>query len=170
MFISSSISNYFLAKIKSSARQQSFINWNDSSEIVIIVFDNHLNHLVNFLENCKKDNISTHVIIISNGKKKIELNYSCHHTVLTDKQFNIWGFLKKDLTVDFKESNFDLLINLGTSTQMKSLSLSKLINAKCKIGRFKHNVFDMIIESEHQLTDITFLEQVIIYLKMIKKN
>ena len=169
MIFVKSIADYLLSKIESRRKHNQFTNWYHLSKIVIIAFENQLNDLVEFLGNCSTDKIATHVVIILNGKEIKKQNCPFEYTIFNKKQFNIWGFPKKDFMSNFHNQNFDLLINLGTENQVKSLALSKLISANCKIGHFKHNVFDMTIEREYPLTDSEFLKQVIVYLKMIKR-
>lgn len=164
------ITNYLLSKIEGRSKHKQFINWYHLSQIVIIAFENQLNDLSEFLKNCSTDKIAVNVVIILNGKEQKSKNYQFEHTILNKKQFNIWGFPKTDFISKFNNHNIDLLINLGAENQIKSLALSKLINANCKIGHFQNNVFDISIESEYPLSNSEFLKQVIVYLKMIKRH
>lgn len=170
MIFVKSIADYLLSKIEGRSKHNQFINWYHLSKIVIIAFDNQLNDLSEFLKNCSTDKIAVNVMIILNGKEQKSQNYPFEHTILNNKQFNIWGFPKTDFMSKFNNHNIDLLINLGSENQIKSLALSKLMDANCKIGHFQNNVFDITIESELPLTNSEFLKQVIVYLKMIKRH
>jgi len=62
----------------------------------------------------------------------------------------------------------DALINLGDAEQIKTLAISKLVTAKCKISHFQNSIFDISIDGDQTNNPSKFLEQVIVYLHMIK--
>lgn len=166
------ISTFILSKKESrpgvTKVVKQFFSWNQISKILIVVYDNQLSDIVDFINACKKDNISVHVAIIYNGKIEHAPKPNFDHTILDKKQFSFFKIPNEDSLQKLNSQSFDVLINLGTHGQIQSLALSKLVAAKCKISNFQNPIFDITIESENTVNSSNYLKQVIVYLNMIK--
>lgn len=162
------IFSYLLNSKDSSNNQKQFVNWNQLSTILIIAYDNQLSNCVDFINACKKDNISINVVVIYEGKIEQAPQPNFEHVLLDKKQFNFIGIPKEEALQKLNSKTVDCLINLGEEGQLKALGLSKLVGAKCKIGNFKNTIFDITIEETQSKNASYFLQQVIVYLNMIK--
>ena len=145
-----------------------FLNWNQVSTVLIISYDNQLADIVEFINTCKKDGISVQVIIIYEGKPEHAQKPHFGHIIFDKKQFNFFGIPTEAGLKKINPDSFDVLINLGDSHQIKSLGLSKLLTSKCKISSFRNPVFDLSIDSDKTLYISNYLNQVVVYLNMIK--
>jgi hypothetical protein len=164
------IATYLLSLKESPKVNKQFFSWNQISKILIIAHHNQLSDIVEFINMCKKDSIITHVAVINEGKAEQAPKPHFEHTMIDKKQFSFFDIPHHSMVQKLNTHNFDVLINLGNSGQQKALSLSKLVSSKCKISRFQHPFFDITIEGDGTLNNHTFLQQVIVYLKMIKTN
>jgi len=164
------IATYLLSLKESPKVKKQFFSWNQISKILIIAHHNQLSDIVEFINICKKDSIAAHVAVINEGKAEQAAKPHFEHTMIDKKQFSFFDLPYQALVQKLNTHNFDVLINLGNINQQKALSLSKLVNAKCKIGRFQQPLFDLTIEGDGTHNNLTFLQQVIVYLKMIKTN
>ncbi len=145
-----------------------FLNWSQLSNVLIIARDNQLSNVVDFINACKKDHIFVHVAVIYDGKPEQTPKPNFDHTILNKKQFNFFGLPNEQAIRSLSSKPIDALINLGSSEQIKTFALSKLLSAKCKIGSFQNSVYDISIDMDASQNVSKFLEQVIVYLHMIK--
>jgi hypothetical protein len=162
------ISNYLLSKKESPKGNKQFLNWNQLSNVLVIAHENQLTNVVDFVNTCKRDNISVYVAIIYDGKPEQTPKPNFEHTILDKKQFNVFGLPNIQLIKKISVKPIDVLINLGNRQQIKSLAISKFVAAKCKISQFQNTIFDISINGDHTTSVSNFLEQVIVYLKMIR--
>ncbi len=162
------ISNYLLSSKDSPKTTRQFVSWNQLSNVLIIAYDNQLANVVEFINACKKDSINVQVAIIYDGKPEQAPKPHFDHVIIDAKQFNFFRIPKEETISKLSSKPLDVLINLGSSEQTKSLALSKLIPAKCKISNFQNNIFDISIDSDKNLGSSDYLKQVVVYLNMIK--
>jgi hypothetical protein len=165
-----SIANYLLSSKESAKGNKQFLSWNQLSTVLIIAYDNQLSNVVDFINACKKDNVKVHVAVIFDGKPEQTPKPNFEHTILDKKQFNFFGLPTEQAIQTLSLKPIDALINLGDVEQIKTLALSKLVTAKCKISHFQNPIFDISIDGDKTSNTSQFLEQVIVYLHMIKTN
>lgn len=162
------IADWILSKKNNHTTQKQFLNWGQIKSIFIIATDNQLSNLVDFINTCKKDNIHIHVAIIFDGKIEQAPNPNFEHTIVGKTQFNALGLPKEQLINQFNHTTIDVLINFCNQDNIKALAISKLLTAKCKIAKFEHQINDISIAVDKTLNSNEFLNQVIVYLQMIK--
>lgn len=168
MSIKNNITSFLLSKKESPKVVKQFFTWNQISKILVVAYDNQLSDIVDFINTCKKDKIFVHVAIIYNGKPEHTPKPHFEHTILDKKQFSFFNIPEENSLQKLNSTAFDVLINLGTSEQLQSLTLSKLVAAKCKISKFQNSIYDIAIESDETINSSNYLKQVIVYLNMIK--
>jgi hypothetical protein len=161
------ISVFLLSKKESPKTIHQFVSWNQLSKVLIVSYDNQLSSIVDFINTCQKDKVSVHVAVIYSGKLEQAPKPHFDHTIFDNKQFSFFK-MPTDSALQKLSGSFDLLINLGNEEQIKSLTLSKLIPAKCKIAAFENSVFDLTINGDKTMNISDFLKQVVVYLNMIK--
>jgi hypothetical protein len=170
MSLINSISAYLLSKKESPMAVKQFFTWTQLNKVLIICYDNQLDELTNFIKTCKTDNISVYVAIIYKGKIEQAPSPNFKHTIVDQKQFSFFKIPTPFILKNLNTRAFDLIINIGNQNQMRALSLSKLVYAKCKIANFQNPVFDITINKDNLTNNSDFLKQVIVYLNMIKTN
>ena len=168
MSLLNNISNFLLSKKESPKSAKHFVPWNKLSNVLIIAFDNQLSNVVNFINACQKENIKVHVAVIYDGKPEQTPKPNFDHSILDKKQFNFFELPNEGIIKMLNSKQFDTLINLGSDEQIKTLALSKLVSAKCKISHFRNPIFDISIDGDKTNNTTLFLEQVIVYLNLIK--
>lgn len=168
MSLLNNISNWLLSSKESPKRNKQFLNWSQLSNVLIIAQENQLSNVVDFINACKKDNIYIHVAVVYDGKPEQTPKPNFDHTILDKKQFNFFGLPNEQAVQSLSLKPVDALINLGNIEQIKTFALSKLIPAKCKISSFQNSIFDISIDVDASQNVSKFLEQVILYLHMIK--
>ncbi|MES2516217.1 MAG: hypothetical protein V4580_18825 [Bacteroidota bacterium] len=161
------ISNYLLSKKEGQKTAHQFVSWNQLSKVLIVAYDNQLSGIVDFINTCQKDKISVHVAVIYDGKPEHAPKPHFEHTIFDNKQFSFFK-IPTDASLQKLNATYDVLINLGTEEQIKSLALSKLTPAKCKIGGFENAAFEITINSDKTMNSADYLKQVVVYLNMIK--
>lgn len=167
MHVLNSIASLLLSKRNAPILEKRFLNWTQIKKIAIVAFDNQLSHLVDFINTCQTNNIQVSVFVIYNGKPELAPKPQFNHLIITKEQFSIFQ-LPKDSVLQSVQSTFDVLINLGTQEQIQALSISKLLPSHCRIANFENHIFDLSIQSEKMMNPTDFLQQVIVYLNMIK--
>jgi hypothetical protein len=170
MSLINTISSYLLSKKESPEIVKQFFSWNQLNKILIICYDYQLDELTDFLKTSKTDNISVYVAIIYKGKIEQAPSPNFKHTIVDQKQFSFFKIPTPFILKNLNTKAFDLIINIGSQNQMRALSLSKLVYAKCKIANFQNPIFDIIINKDNLTNNSDFLKQVIVYLNMIKTN
>jgi|GEM_PF-1475697 len=165
------IATYLLSKKESrlglTKVTKQFFSWNKISKIVIIAYDNQLSELIEFINACKKDNITVQVAIIYAGKPEQASNPSFEHIILDKKKFSLFQLPTDEALNQVTTTTYDVLINLGNSDQFQALALSKLMTAKCKIARYQNANFEITIDSNKTTKISDYLNQVVVYLNMI---
>ena len=162
------ISNWLISRKETAKSTKQFLNWSQLSNVMLIAYDHQLSNCVDFINACKKDNIHVRLAIISEGKPEHAPKPDFDYLILDKKQFTFFGMPKDEVILKLSSKPIDALINLCDEKQMKAFALSKLIPAKCKIGSFENEVFEMTINSEKTMNSTDYLKQVIVYLNMIK--
>ena len=157
-----------ISKQDDSKTHKQFLNWSQVKSVIVIAYDNQLADIVEYINTCKKDNIQIIVAIIYNGKPEQAPKPHFDHQVLDKKQFNFFEIPAFEILEKLNARHADILINLGSSGQIKSLALSKMLKTKCKISNFQDAIFDISIDSDKTLNISKFLQQVVVYLNMIK--
>ena len=168
MSIINNISTFLLSQKESPKTTKQFVPWSQLSNVVIVAYDNQLSNCVDFINVCKKDNIEVLVAVIYEGKPEQAPMPSFEYVLLNKKQFNFFGLPITDAIQKLSLKPIDVLINLGNDEQIKSLALSKLMAAKCKVGAFESPVFEITINSDKTMNSSDYLKQVVVYLNMIK--
>ncbi len=168
MSLINTISSYLLSQKESPETVKQFFSWNQLNKILIICYDSQLDELTNFIKTCKTDNISVYVAIIYKGKLVQAPSPNFKHTIVDQKQFSFFKIPTPFILKNLNTKAFDLIINIGSQNQMRALSLSKLVYAKCKIANFQNPVFDITINKDNLTNNSDFLKQVVVYLNMIK--
>lgn len=164
------ISKWFISKKVAPIVTKQFVNWNQLSTVLIIAYEHQLSNSEDFINVCKKDNIDVLVAMIFDGKPEQAPKPNFDHLILDKKQFSLFGLPKDECLQKLNMKTSDVLINLGNHEQLKALALTKLSNAKCKIGSFDNPVFDITINTDKTANSSEFLKQVIVYLNMIKPS
>lgn len=170
MSLLNNIATYLLSKKESPKVTKQFFSWNKISKIIIIAYDNQLSELVDFINTCKKDNISVQVVILYFGKPENAPKPSFEHILLDKKNFSLFHLPTDEALNQVNTTTYDVLINLGDSEQLQALALSKLVAAKCKISRFQNSNFEITIDSNKTTHISEYLKQVVVYLNMIKTS
>ena len=142
--------------------------WSQLTKVLILAYDNQLSNVVNFINACQKENIKVHVAVIYDGKPEQTPKPNFDHSILDKKQFNFFGIPNQGAIQILNSKQFDTLINLGNDEQIKSLAISKLVTAKCKISHFQNPIFDISIDYDKTINSSNYLKQVVVYLNMIK--
>lgn len=168
MSLITNISNWLISRKESPKASKQFLNWSQLGEALIIAYDNQLANVVEFVNTCQKDNIHVQVAVIYDGKPEQAPKPHFDHVILDRKQFSFFRIPKEEVISRLSTKPLDILVNMGASGQTKSLALSKLVPAKCKISNFQDPVFDLSIDSDKNLGSSDYLKQVIVYLNMIK--
>ncbi|MES2567878.1 MAG: hypothetical protein V4565_13480 [Bacteroidota bacterium] len=167
MSIIKQISNWILSKKELKKSLKQFLNWSQLSHVLLIAQDNQLSNCKDFINACKEHNIYVRVAVIFDGKLEMAPKPDFDHMILDKKQFSFWGLPKEECLRELNSKPIDVLINLADYKQTKAFALSKLIPAKCKIGNFENDVFDITINSDKTIKSSDYLKQVIVYLNMI---
>lgn len=162
------ISKWLISKKDAPSSNQQFLNWGQLSNVLIVAYDYQLSNCVDFLNACEKDKIHVLVAIIVEGKTEHAPKPDFDHLIIDKKQFSFFGLPTEACFQKLNVKPVDALINLGNSEQLKALALSKLLSAKCKIGSFQSQIFDITIIGDKTMNSSDFLKQVIVYLNMIK--
>ena len=160
------ISNYLLANKTAPKTKKQFLNWLQIKSIVIIAYDNQLADVADFINRCNQSTISVFVIVIYDGKPENAPNLSFEYELLSKKQFNWFYIPTEEILKKVNQKQYDALINLSSSNQLKAKALSKLISATCKVGKYEDAIFDVSIVTDKNPNE--FLEEVYTYLNMIK--
>lgn len=168
MSLLNSISLWMISQKESSQFNKQFLNWAQLSNVLIIAYDNQLSNSVEFINACKKDNINLQVAIIYDGKPEHAPKPHFDHVILDKKQFSFFKIPKDEAIAKLSAKPIDVLINMGSAEKIKSLALSKMIPAKCKISSFQNENFDFIIDADKTMNSSGYLKQVVVYLNMIK--
>ncbi len=168
MSLINNIATWLLSSKESPKSNNQFLNWGQLSNVVIVAYDNQLSNCVDFINTCKKANIEVLVAIIYDGKPEQAPMPSFEYLLLDKKQFNFFGLPNVDTIQKLSLKPIDVLINLGNEEQIKSLALSKLVAAKCKVGNFENPIFEITINSDNTMNTSDYLKQVVVYLNMIK--
>lgn len=147
-----------------------FLNWKQVRQVLVIGYDNQLADIVEFINTCKQDGIQVQVAVIYNGKAEQAPKPHFDHVILDKKQFSFLGMPSSECIQKLNARPADVLIDLGNDSQIKALALSKLLVAKCKISSFQNDIFDLSIDSEKTLHVSHYLQQVVVYLNMIKNG
>lgn len=168
MSLLQNISNWLLSKKESPKINKQFVSWNQLSKVMIIAYDNQLSELVDFVTACEKENKKVKVAVIYNGKPEQAPKPPFSHVLLDKKQFSFFNIVNDAFLQSMNHESYDILVNLGKENDLKSLSLSKLTKASCKIANFEHPIFDMSIDVDKSNNSHQFLKQVMVYLQMIK--
>lgn len=168
MSIINNISNFILSKKESPIITKQFLNWNQLSNVILVAYDHQLSNCVDFINACKNDKISVTVAVIYDGKPEQAPKPNFDHLILDKKQFSLFALPKDEYLKKLNIKTSDVLINLGNHEQLKAFALTKLSQAKCKIGNFESPVFDITINTDKTVNSSEFLKQVIVYLNMIK--
>lgn len=145
-----------------------FVHWNNVSSVLVLAYDNHLSDIAEFVNTCTKSNKYVLVAFVFDGKPEQVPNPNFAHLSLDKKQFTFFHLPTEEVLQKLGSTVFDVMIHVGDDDQIKTLSLSQLVPAKCKISNFKNPIFDLTIESDKPLAVSDFLEQVVLYLNMIK--
>jgi hypothetical protein len=170
MPLKSKIAHWLLSSKEHNGSKKQFLNWNQLKNVCLIVYDNQLSNIVDFINTCKKDNIDVNVIIIYEGKPELAPKPNFNHIILDKKHFSLFGIPNETTEKKVNGNSIDALINICKPNHIKAIALTKLISARCKIGNFQSDFFDIIIDGEQTKNEFQFLEQVIVYLHMIKNN
>ena len=168
MSLLNNIANWLLASKESPKTNKQFLNWSQLFNALIVAHDNQLSNVVDFVNACKKDNINVQVAVIFEGKPEQAPKPNFEHTILDKKQFSFFGLPNAEAIQKLNHKSIDLLVNLGSPEQTKAQALAKLLPAKCKVSSFQNEVYDISIDGETTKNVSKFLEQVIVYLQMIK--
>jgi hypothetical protein len=161
------IATYLLSKKESPKVTKQFFSWNKISKIIIIAYDDQLSELTEFINACKKDNITVQVAIIYAGKPEQAPHPSFEHIILDKKKFSLFQLPTDEALNQVNTTSYDVLINIGDPDQIQALALSKLVTAKCKIARYQNSNFEITIDSDKTTKISDYLKQVIVYLNMI---
>lgn len=170
MSLKSNIANWVLSGKNTNSPGKQFINWNQLKKLMIVCYDNQLSNIVDFINTCHQHQIETLVVIVFDGKPEQAPKPNFNHVILYKKQFNYIRIPNQETVNQLSGFSSDVIINLGNSQQFKSLAISKLVKAKCKIASFEQSVFDIIISVDKTNNTSEFLKQVIVYLQMIKTS
>lgn len=170
MSIFKNISAFLLSQKESPKSHKQFLNWEQISNVVLIAYDHQLSNCVDFINACKQNNVHVRVAIIFEGKQEHAPSPDFDHLILDKKQFTFFGLPKDGVIQKLSTTPIDTVINLGVEKDIKAFALCKLISAKCKIGSFRNDLFEMTINSEKTMNSSDYLKQVIVYLKMIKPS
>jgi uncharacterized Rmd1/YagE family protein len=168
MSLKSNIANWVLSGKSNNSLSKKFVNWNHLKKLMVVCYDNQLSNIVDFINTCHQQQIESLVVIVFDGKPEQAPKPNFSHIILDKKQFDFFGIPHQETVNQLSVFNSDVIINLGNSNQFKSLAISKLVNAKCKIASFEQSVFDIIISVDKTNNTFEFLKQVIVYLQMIK--
>lgn len=168
MSLLNNISTFLLSKKESPKVVKQFFSWSQVSKLLIVAYDNQLSEIVDFINICKKDNISVQVAIIYNGKLEHAPKPHFDHIILDKKQFSFFKIPNENALQKLNSTFFDVLINLGNNEEIQALALSKLVVAKCKIGSFQNENFEITIDGDKTTNISNYLKQVVVYLNMIK--
>ena len=88
MSLINNISEWLLSSKESPKSHKQFINWNQLSNVLLIIYENQIADCSEFVAACKKDNITIQVAIIYDGKAEQAPKPNFEHIVLDKKQFN----------------------------------------------------------------------------------
>ncbi len=121
--------------------------------MVLVVNDNQLSELSDFLNTCTNSKINFEVIIIYNGKPENVPAPSYKHLLLTKKEFTFFNLPKETALHPLSNITYDVLINISSHEQLQALTISKLIKAKCKIANYEDVIFDISINANNNIKD-----------------
>lgn len=168
MSLLQNISHWLLSKKENPRANKQFVSWNQLSKVMIVANDNQLSEIVDFVTACERENKKVKVAVIFNGKPEQAPKPPFNHVIVDKKQFSFFNIINESFLQSMSHESYDALINLGKENDSKSLSLSKLIKASCKVANFEHPIFDMSIDVDKSNNSHQFLKQVVVYLQMIK--
>jgi hypothetical protein len=168
MSLQKHITNWILSRKNNSSDSKQFLNWSQLKKIIVFCHENQLSHIVDFINLCQKNQIETLVAIVYNGKIEQAPKPNFNHVILNKKHFSFWEIPHPEIINQLSSFSADIIINIGNDEQFKTLAMSKLVKAKCKIGSFENAIYDIAIAVEKTTSASNFLQQVVVYLQMIK--
>lgn len=170
MSLKTNIANWVLSGKNNNSLGKQFINWNQLKKLMVVCYDNQLSNIVDFINTCQQQQIETLVAIVFDGKPEQAPKPNFNHIILDKKQFNFVGIPNQETVNQLSGFSSDVIINVGNTNQFKSLAISKLVKAKCKVASYENAIFDIVISVDKTNNTSEFLKQVVVYLQMIKSS
>ncbi|MCR4817304.1 MAG: hypothetical protein K5842_09030 [Bacteroidales bacterium] len=183
-FIKRKYQQRHLRNLITEEREKRIDNWNDIKTIGLIftVGDaEHWNLIHRFVT--AQESHGKEVHLIGFQADKYEINYIFSHTrtiICHEKEdFNYFGIPKEGVVEGFTSEHFDLVIDTTVQPDFFGKYVTALSNANLKVG-YSHTdsdknegsmeMYDMAIQSQEPLDLKNYIEQIVKYLMMVKKN
>jgi hypothetical protein len=157
-----------LVRKKTNQAHKKFLNWEEIRSIALVVEDAEMvsKHLLDTL----LDEFKKHCDVFYLELKAKTPTYADWHC-LTKKDKNLIGLPKKKVLDTFKTKKYDLIINAAGQSIFYSAALSSSLQSTCTCSsteEFGHS--DLIIKRAEKQDLITYLREVLRYLKMINSK
>jgi hypothetical protein len=162
------IARWRLKNISARHQNRRFVNWEQAKTILVLAEENQLDEVSGFVTMAERENKLVIPVFIYKGKPGQVFSLPYRHIAVSTKSLSAIGLPAEDLVTAMNSKKADILIDLGSHNDIPLLALSRLSDASCKIAGFEDAAFDISIFCPKSLTISSFLEQVIVYLKMIK--
>ena len=120
----------------------------------------------------KENNTSLCGIALSTTKESQELVVGFGVIYLTSENFNFYGLPQWECIHELITKSYDLFIDFSVGSDFSSDYISKLINARFKIGKSDYigNSCDFIVEMEDKKDNIAFIRSVFKYISSINNS
>jgi len=157
-----------LVRKKTNRANKKFLNWDEIRSLALIIEDAEpvSKHSIDTL----LDEFKKHCEVFYLELKTKRPTYADWHC-LTKNDKNLIGLPKKRLLDSFKSKKYDLIINTAEQSIFYSAALSSSLQSSCTCsssGEFGHS--DLIIKRSNKQDLISYLREVLRYLKMINSK
>lgn len=141
--------------------------------------ENDWNLIYHFAKLMEKEGKTVAMIGLQDSETELDYIITHSNTLLCKEKddFDYWGVPKKDLVEKFAKNHFELLIDTTEEPNFFGQYIALSCDADLKIcyasaEELEDNgkIFDMMIQGEEPLNLRDYLNQVVKYLKMIKKE
>jgi len=162
------IARWRLKALNARHSDRRFVNWTQAKTILVLAEEEQLSEVSAFVALAEKEQKLVIPVFTYKGKPGQVFSLPYRHIAVSTKSLSMLGMPAEDLVTAMNAKKADILIDLGGHNAIPLLALSRLSDASCKIAGFEDAAFDISIFCPKSLTISNFLEQVIVYLKMIK--
>lgn len=173
---------HIIKQLASTQRNKKIENLSQVKDIgiIFIISDEHSwNLLYHFAQVMEKDGKKVIMIGLHPNNTQISFIITHSHTTICREKddFNFWGLPRNGVLDTFTNQHLDLLIDTTDQPNFFGQYVALRSNADLKVtytdeveATFNDNIFDMMIKGEGSLDLRDYLNQVVHYLKMIKKE
>ncbi len=173
---------HLIKQLANAQRDKKIENLSQVKDIGIVFTlsdEQEWNLLYHFAQLMEKD--GKKVVMIGLHPSNVQISFivtHAHTTICREKDdFNFWGLPKDDVIETFTNRHLDVLIDTTDQPNFFGQYVALRSNADLKVtytdeveATLNDNIFDMMIKGEGTLDLRDYLNQVVHYLKMVRKD